>query len=433
MRKLVILELNEVNFEFVEKYVAAGKLPNFRRLFDRYGYAETKSESKYEELEPWIQWVTAHSGLPFAEHKLFRLGDVKDSEITQIWEYLESEFGATVAAVSPMNAVNRTRNSPFFVPDPWTGGKVSGPRPMARLYESISRVVNENASAKVSFRDYVTLLFGLLRYGRIRSYPAFLSYVIGSRSGKWRKALVLDRLLADMFVKGWVAHKPDFATLFVNAAAHIQHHYMFSSAAYSGDARNPNWYIGREYDPLLEVYSLYDRIIGEVMELPETRVMLLTGLHQDPHEQVTYYYRLRKHGEFLNKIGIEFASVEPRMSRDFLIRFDSEEAARKAEAVLSGVKADSDGVGLFEVDNRGADAFVTLSYPNEIGTGFSVSGGHPPIVDFSEDVAFVAIKNGQHNGIGYFLDTGWSEKRDKHQLALTDIFGLTVEAVKNAR
>jgi len=25
---------------------------------------------------------------------------------------------------------------------------------------------------------------------------------------------------------------------------------------------------------------------------------------------------------------------------------------------------------------------------------------------FRDDVAFVAIKNGQHNGVGYFIDTG---------------------------
>ena len=87
---LILLELNEVNFDFVRRYVARGQLPALAQMIARHGLAETVSEDKYEELEPWIQWVSAHTGLTFAEHKVFRLGDIVQHEHEQIWEKLEA-------------------------------------------------------------------------------------------------------------------------------------------------------------------------------------------------------------------------------------------------------------------------------------------------------------------------------------------------------
>jgi hypothetical protein len=432
MRKLVVFELNEVNFEFVKKYTEVDKLPTFRRLFERYGYDKTTSESKYEELEPWIQWVTAHTGLPFADHKMFRLGDIRDSDVMQIWEYLEREFELKVAAISPMNAANRTNAAPFFVPDPWTGGTVKGPQHLARLYSAISVAVNENAKDTASLAIYWRLFLGLIRYGRIGHYHKYLSLLLGAFRKQWRKALILDRLLADVFLSELRKHKPDFATLFVNAAAHIQHHYMFSSAVYDGTMRNPAWYIGKDVDPLLEVYELYDQILSEVLALPETRLMIMTGLHQDPHENLTFYYRLANHAAFLEKIGIEYQSVEPRMSRDFLIRFASEAQANDATALLKSVRA-HDGEEVFYVDNRGLEIFSMLVYAKEIGADFSIVVGNRTFADFKSDVDFVALKNGQHNGIGYFVDTGGTERSMNRQFPLSDVFDLIVEVFRNHR
>ena len=52
--KLVLLGLNEINFDYVEKYIASGISANFKKLLDRK-ILKTFS-SKYENLEPWIQY-----------------------------------------------------------------------------------------------------------------------------------------------------------------------------------------------------------------------------------------------------------------------------------------------------------------------------------------------------------------------------------------
>src|SRR5688500_9437712 len=103
---LYVVELNEINFDYVERYSASGHLPHLTKLIHRHGLSTTVSESTYEHIEPWIQWVSAHTGKTFEEHKIFRLGDIVDSNIDQIWEVLERK-GVSVGAVSPMNAANR--------------------------------------------------------------------------------------------------------------------------------------------------------------------------------------------------------------------------------------------------------------------------------------------------------------------------------------
>jgi hypothetical protein len=146
---LIFLALNEVNFEYVRRYVARGHLPAFARLLARLDLAETVSENRYELLEPWIQWVTAHTGLTFAEHRVMRLGDIVHSPVEQIWEKLEAA-GLSVAAVSPINAANRTRRSPFFVPDPWTRTPVSGGWTLHRLHAALAQAVGDNAQQRVT-------------------------------------------------------------------------------------------------------------------------------------------------------------------------------------------------------------------------------------------------------------------------------------------
>ena len=86
---LLFLELNEVNFDFLRGYAEQGRLPTFKRLLGAHGYALTTSETEYERIEPWIQWVTAHTGKPYVDHGVFRLGDIVNHDIPQVWEQLE--------------------------------------------------------------------------------------------------------------------------------------------------------------------------------------------------------------------------------------------------------------------------------------------------------------------------------------------------------
>lgn len=420
MSKAILLELNEVNFDFIKHYVSRGELPNFRYLLSNYDVSETVSEENYEELEPWIQWVTAHTGLPYSDHGVFRLGDISGKSHMQIWEHLEA-CGKNVGAVSPMNACNACRNPAFFVPDPWTRTPVAGSLLLKRLYDAIAQAVGENSQSTLTPKSAFWLLLGVARYARFSNYKRYLQLAFQSRRRPWSKALFLDLLLAEVFAAEVQLKKSDFSSLFLNAAAHIQHHYMFSSSAYKGALSNPTWYLEAGQDPVLDVYELYDHVIGSLLRLfPDNRLMIATGLHQDPHPRIQYYWRLKDHSDFLNRLGIACDRVDALMSRDFLVVCESESKAAGAQKVLEAVKS-ADNQKLFSVDNRGRDLFVMLTYPDDIGSNFICKSGDTYIDDFRKHVAFVAIKNGAHNGIGYFIDTGAPKGTTDVQFELQNI------------
>jgi hypothetical protein len=403
--QVLVLELNEVNFEAVEHYAAKGLMPNFSAFFEKHGFVRTTSERNYEELEPWIQWVTAHTGLPLAEHGVFRLGDIVNSDFEQIWEKI-AEQGIPVGAISPMNAKCRGDKWDFFVPDPWTRTQIVADPVVRRMYDAIAQVVNDNAQERISASSLIHLGIGSLLNAIPAHYSSYANYLLSARGQPWFKAIFLDQLLADLFIRSVAKKGTQFATLFLNAAAHIQHHYMFSSSVYAGEMRNPDWYVATNKDPLRDVYTAYDRILGNVIKrFPDARIMLATGLHQDPHPEITYYWRLKDHAAFLTKIGAEFERVEPRMSRDFVVFCRDAPSGAQVAKILEGARANN-GKAIFEVDNRGADLFVMLSYPDDVHVLEHIAVNGKMILGFQDDVAFVAIKNGRHNGIGYFADSG---------------------------
>ena len=225
-RKVILLGLNEINFEFVKEYCAQGHLPNFRKFIDR-GWTETTSEKEYKLFEPWIQWVTVYTGKTYAEHQVFRLGDIVErKDLLQIFEVLEAE-NLKVAAVSPFNADNRLYKSPFFIPDPWTKTPATGTKLLKDLSAAVQQSVNDNAQSKITVSSILTILKGILSYVPASRYGSYLS-LFPKITKPGVRAMVLDNLLADVFVSNWKKYKPDFANLFLNAGAHIQHHYLFN-------------------------------------------------------------------------------------------------------------------------------------------------------------------------------------------------------------
>ena len=123
-KKLIILQLNEVNFDLVKKYISKGYLKNFKFLLENNNFIETKSEEKYENLEPWIQWVSFYSGKSFSEHKVFRLNENANNKWS-FYDDLEKKYKKKLALLFPMNLENTFTNDTFFIPDPWTETKIN--------------------------------------------------------------------------------------------------------------------------------------------------------------------------------------------------------------------------------------------------------------------------------------------------------------------
>lgn len=431
--KLLVVQLNEVNFDVVARYLEKHPLPAFRKLLSSYQRAETYAEQEYQHLEPWIQWVSAHTGLSYSEHGVFRLGDMVHSGLPQIFERLESS-GLRVGALSPMNARNSLQSPAYFVPDPWTQTRSDGSPFSERLTAMLRQTVNENASGRISASSVLTLTEVALRTLHPRRTPALLRMIAASRSRPWMKAMVLDQVVHMLNLHLMEKTRPDVAFVFLNAGAHIQHHYFLNSACSGVAHRNPDWYAPADRDPVLEMLEAYDPILADCMALADhgTRLILATGLTQVPYDRVKFYYRLRDHAQFLTKSGIAFSAVHPRMTRDFEIEFEHPADAANARARLEAMKMRRDGSPLFgDFEERERGLFLSLVYPQEIRPDDEVVHGDGTTRPLHEDVVFVAIKNGMHSTRGFvFVSPDTPMQIPSSPVHVSALYGWTLAAAQ---
>ena len=444
---LMCLQLNELNFPFIADYAQRGLLPNFKDFFDRHGFVETESEHEHRLANPWIQWPTVHTGLDYADHKVFRLGDIVKTSLPDIYEELE-RHGIKVAALSAFNAANRTKNAAFFVPDPWTDTRVDAPSSVRRINDAFRQVTDDYAQNKISLNSIVNLVAGgasNLNWTRLSSYVSETAKFVGGK--KWMRAVVGDRLLADAYLTQVKAHKPGFSTLFLNGGAHLQHHYMFSSSSYRGERSNPAWIVKPGNDPLLDALKLYDQVLGDLVayanSLPNGRVVMVTGLHQEPHERETYYFRLKDEIEILRELGIVFESSYRLMTEDFVLVFADEAAAAHAEQQMMEIASfDTDAIfyretgdeevrtsatvhRIFHIENRGKDLYVQLRpTAAPIPETMKVRRGNLVVEDFGQRSDFAQYKNTHHHGTGYYADSAFAAGQLPKRFPLRDLFPL---------
>ncbi len=401
--KLILLELNEINFDFVKQYIESGeKLENLKKLFSGK-FILTSAEKEYCNLEPWIQWVSVHTGKTFEEHNIFRLGDIINSSDKQIFEKVE-DAGFKVGAISPMNTKNNLKDPSYFVPDPWTKTKCDKSILSRMLTYAISQAVNDNAQSKVTLKTLIFLSISLILSIKFTHLLELIIFAFTSIHKSWRKALFLDLALFRIHQYQLEKKIPNFSTLFLNAGAHIQHHYFHNAKIVKSSIRNPKWYIQEKKDPILDMLKIYDFIVGELFKIEGYEKIIATGLSQRPFNKVEFYYRLKNHSAFLEKIGLNFKDVHPRMTRDFLISFENEKESVKAEEVLSNIRVNDKEKLFSKLDNRGKDLFVTLTYENEIHKSCFIKLKEKKINIFNETV-FVAIKNGMHHEKGFAFFT----------------------------
>src|SRR5262245_46064136 len=131
-RKLFLIEFNELCPSLLREFMGRGMLPNFRRFHDESTVWTTDAGEDPPNLEPWIQWPTVHTGLPFAEHGVFHLGDGRKLPVKGIAEIL-SDAGIPVGVCASMNTNYRKLNG-YVLADPWDREGFSHPEWLAPFY-----------------------------------------------------------------------------------------------------------------------------------------------------------------------------------------------------------------------------------------------------------------------------------------------------------
>ena len=286
-QRLILLEFNELCPHLVDRFIDEGALPNFKRL--REASETFITHTNEEVLEPWIQWVTVHTGVPFSEHGIKDLDEAEKVTHDTFWDDLAEE---NVLLMSPMNVKFRRRNQSLFMPDPWAASQV----PSAELepfYNFIRAAVNSHARTdRLDLKVAAKAVRFLLAHGlKLNTLTAAFNQLFverfGRRDAKWRRATILDRLLWDVFAYFWRGpRQPRVGIFFSNATAHYQHKY-WSHHDPAQFSLKPDADEVETYGNVIRFgYQAHDRLIGKAMALAEagTAIALCTALSQNGYD-----------------------------------------------------------------------------------------------------------------------------------------------------
>ncbi len=148
------------------------------------------------------------------------------------------------------------------------------------------------------------------------------------------------------------------------------------------------------------------------------KFIISTGLTQTPFENPVFYYCLKDHASFFKKLGLHFSSIDTRMTRDFLVKFASNVERDKFKHEIEKVVLDESKL-FGHIDIRECELFITMDYPKEINKNHIYNG-----IRILDEVVFVAIKNGEHNGEGFlFVDEDLPKINDIYDNHIKNLYG----------
>lgn len=410
---LIVLEFNELSPQLMKRFMEQGRLPNFQRLYRESDAFVTEADEQAPYLEPWIQWVTVHCGLPFAEHRIENLDEGHKVKEKSIWD-LVSDAGRRVWVCGSMNIHYRQPINGCVLPDPWSTTVAPTPAWFQPYFRFVHEHVLEYATQRVPLTamDQVRFLKFMVAHGLSGTTArATLQQLFAerfNRRAKWKRAAILDRLQFDVFRAIYRRERPQLATFFLNSTAHFQHLYwrnldpQLFKVQSAPDEQN-------EYeDAIAYGYEQMDRIVGEADALCDDRTALVfcTALSQQPC--LTYeerggkkIYRPRDFERLLAFAGVTAPHrVVPVMSQEFRVYLEGEAEAKDAEEKLLSVHIGEDR--MLNVERNGREIQAGSCVIRDIGQDEELRRDGVRDRFYDVFVLLEGLKSGMHHPDGLF-------------------------------
>ena len=388
---MLLIELNEFSVDFLRSASADLDTPTLDKLLGwKCSRTDTEDKAERHGLDPWVQWVSIHTGLPASEHGIRHLAEADQLSHQQIWDALNQK-GVSACVWGAMNGKNnRHPLLTTFVPDPWTYSETASPDALNRLLEL----------PRLYAQDYVSPnLWQLVRSGLKTGTYVLLNHfdVVARNLLRWIRPVfgaglnnavlfaLFDNLSAKLFRKQCRRDQSEFKLIFLNSIAHLQHH---------------DW--NPDSPTVKEVMRLLDDSLSCLLDTvsPEEPVLLVNGFSQictaDRNE---FLYRPIHPEGFIDAMGLNATRVEQMMTNDGHIFFESEEDCKRGLAVLQA--ATIDGELAFDVDRRsGTQIFYQFDIWDEIRPGAEISVNGKTLT-FSDHFERLVKRTGSHVSTGH--------------------------------
>lgn len=441
--RVLMLEFNELVPALMDRWIADGSLPGFRALRDRSLRFITEADvSSPSELEPWIQWYSIHTGLAYEQHGVFHLTDGPHAPHRDLYQLL-GDAGMRIGCFGSMNVKSFSADRGFFVADPWCDTQSAQPAELNVFQRFISQYVREYsnpdpATPAVSATQFLAFMTanGLSAWTVAQTVNQLVRERLKDKKLSWQRAAILDRLCWDVFKSLQRRHNPDFSTFFSNSTAHLQHSYWRQMEPQVFKIQPTAEQIELYGGAIKFGYVAQDRLVREALAMagPRDLVIFATALSQQPFLRKEdsggqLFYRPRNVAQMLAAIGVGAAAIEPVMTHQYRLRFESRAEAERAAELLASLRSEgSPVIGLAELHDDGFVFGCSISKQIKPDAVIARRGSNETLRFFDLFYQIDGMKSGCHHPDGIlWLATG--EGRDCGRCSILDIFPTVLSAL----
>jgi predicted AlkP superfamily phosphohydrolase/phosphomutase len=347
-RKVLFLEFNELTWTILDPLIEQGKLPNFARLRREGTTAAPEANERPPHLDPWISWVTLHTGVDRLVHGAAVLGQ-DDSTIRarRTWDYVV-EAGKTIGIFGSISSYPPHPVPGFMVPGPFSPTSDTYPQyisPALDLNRKYTQVHHKNEKTE-SLLDMIRRgkdLFDLgLKPATVARVAAQLARERFEPHTLWKRVSVQPLINYDFFSTLYKRYQPDYATWHTGHCAHYMHHYWraWNDQGFTTPAPAEE---KRKYGKAIEYgYGIADELLGRFMKLagPDTIVVLASGLGMKPYVAELYpegkiVVRMKDVHQILRMLGATgVTEVVPTMIPQWNIKIPSENERARVKGLF---------------------------------------------------------------------------------------------------
>lgn len=436
-RKVLLLELNEVNWPVIDQLIAQrgpGFLPNFGRLRSEGTWATPVALEQPPHLDPWVTWVTLHTGVPREVHGASVLEqDAESLHAQRLWDYVDAA-GQSVGVFGSISAYPPRAVDGFMIPGPFAPSDETFPSDLQpiqafnRLYTQVHNKTRRGLGP-LGMAAMARRLLGLgLSPASLAGVARQLIRERLNPGSRWKRVVLQPRINYDFFAHAYRKTRPRFATWHTNHAAHYMHHYWraWDDSRFSVSSSSEERSQFGEAVPL--GYRVCDDLIGRFLKLADRDTVLVVASSMGQQPFVTEKYpegkvvvRIRDIDRFLDILGAEgITETVPTMVPQWNLRVPDvhqrAELVRRIEGVLRGTEGPSERAVVLEQSGpivtitplglsgstKGMRYFFTRS-PGALAVGYALEEV------FATDTP--TVKQGMHHPAGMLALVGTGVQR----------------------
>lgn len=348
-RKVLLLEVNEITWTILDPLLKSGKLPAFQRLLSEGMRSAPDAIERPPYLDPWISWVTLHTGVDRSVHGAAVLGqDVIHAKRT--WDYA-AEAGKTVGIFGSISAYPARPVPGFMVPGPFSPSSDTFPPYLSpaldlnRRYTQVHlKTEQQGGLLEMAERVRDLMSLGLQATTCLKVAEQLAREKIDPHS-HWRRVGLQPQINFDFFRTLYQQYRPDYATWHTGHCAHYEHHYWrawddskFPIPASPEEKKHFGGAI--EYG-----YKLADELLGRFMELVDDRTVIAvaSGLGMKPYVVDMYpkgkiCVRMKNVRQILELVGAQgVTEVAPAMTPQWNVRIPNAADRARIKGLLEKV------------------------------------------------------------------------------------------------